>query len=76
MAVDGLKTIHNTGVIHNDALPKNVLIVPGTTSQRVVWIDFDISIVFSAKGTRGLLNLSDEAEWEVRVFESRVREMQ
>ncbi|KAE8404263.1 hypothetical protein BDV37DRAFT_294105 [Aspergillus pseudonomiae] len=73
MAVDGLKTIHNTGVIHNDALPKNVLIVPGTASQRVVWIDFDISIVFSAKGTRGLLNLNDEAEWEVRFFESRVR---
>ncbi|OGM47025.1 hypothetical protein ABOM_003658 [Aspergillus bombycis] len=75
MVVDGLKTIHSTGVIHNDAHPKNVLTVPETRSQRVVWIDFDISIVFSAKGTRGLLNLNDEAEWEVSIFESRARKM-
>ncbi|PWY82973.1 hypothetical protein BO70DRAFT_261235, partial [Aspergillus heteromorphus CBS 117.55] len=45
-AILNLKIIHGARVVHNDAYPKNTLIAPGTRSQRVVWIDFDVSIVF------------------------------
>ncbi|RHZ52670.1 uncharacterized protein CDV56_103043 [Aspergillus thermomutatus] len=75
IAVDSLKTIHGARVVHNDPHLKNVLIVPKAKSPRVVWVDFDVSIVFSGEGTRGLLTLSDEAEWETKVFESRVRKL-
>ena len=45
--------------------------------RRVVWIDFDVSIVFSADtaGRTLDLDLDEETECEIRVFKSRVRKM-
>ncbi|PGH02790.1 hypothetical protein GX51_04401 [Blastomyces parvus] len=41
----GMKAIHSALIHHKDIYPKNILIVPGTT-ERVVWIDFDVAITF------------------------------
>lgn len=44
-----IQQIHSEALIeHNDPYPKNVLIVPGEQQQpeRVVWIDFDVAIVY------------------------------
>lgn len=59
---------------------RNILVVSGGKGcprQRVVWIDFDVSIVFSADIAGQILDLDldGEAEWEMRVFKSRVRKM-
>lgn len=58
---------------------RNVLVVEGgggNVRRRVVWIDFDVSIVFSVDTARVLdLDLDGEADWEIRVFKSRVRKM-
>ena len=78
-AIAGLEKIHAAGVIHNDPYPRNVLVVPGEgggcIQRRVVWIDFDVSIVFSADtaGRTLDLDLDEETECEIRVFKSRVR---
>ena len=79
-AMASLEKIHAAGVIHNDSYPKNILVVSGGKGcprQRVVWIDFDVSIVFSADIAGQILDLDldGEAEWEMRVFKSRVRKM-
>lgn len=71
MAVEGLKEIHGARVIHNDAYLKNVLVVPRTESHCLVWVDFDVSIVFPKEEIGSTLNLNDEAAWEIKVFESR-----
>lgn len=49
----------------------------GCLQRRVVWIDFDVSIVFSADtaGRTLDLDLDEETECEIRVFKSRVRKM-
>ncbi|OAX85336.1 hypothetical protein ACJ72_00301 [Emergomyces africanus] len=44
-AVDGIKQIHLALIEHNDPYPKNILIVPNDP-ERVVWIDFDVAIVY------------------------------
>ncbi|OJD10962.1 hypothetical protein AJ78_08162 [Emergomyces pasteurianus Ep9510] len=44
-AVIGIQQIHLALVEHNDPYPKNILIVPGD-QERVIWIDFDIAIVY------------------------------
>jgi serine/threonine protein kinase len=62
-AIEGLKAIHSAWVIHNDAEPKNALVV----SNRIVWVDFDVSIVFFGE-KRGDLILADEIESEVEFF--------
>ncbi|OJD21069.1 hypothetical protein ACJ73_07592 [Blastomyces percursus] len=41
----GIRQIHLALIEHNDPYPKNVLIVPGDP-ERVVWIDFDVAIVY------------------------------
>ncbi|KKZ68116.1 hypothetical protein EMCG_06226 [[Emmonsia] crescens] len=41
----GIQQIHLALIEHNDPYPKNVLIVPGDP-ERVVWIDFDVAIVY------------------------------
>lgn len=41
----GIRQIHLALIEHNDPYPKNVLIVPGDP-ERVIWIDFDVSIVY------------------------------
>ncbi|KAK2758953.1 hypothetical protein FQN54_003051 [Arachnomyces sp. PD_36] len=43
----GIERINSALVEHNDPYPKNVLIVPGEP-ERVVWIDFDVAIVYPA----------------------------
>lgn len=48
----------------------------GNVRRCVVWIDFDVLIVFSVGTARVLdLDLDGEADWEMRVFKSRVRKM-
>lgn len=71
MAVDGLRKIHGARVMHNDAYPKNILVVSRTESHRLVWVDFDVSMVFPDEEPGGTLSLDDEAAWEIKVFESR-----
>ncbi|EER38046.1 conserved hypothetical protein [Histoplasma capsulatum var. duboisii H88] len=44
-AVHGIEQIHSALVEHNDAYPKNILIVPGDP-ERVMWIDFDVAITY------------------------------
>lgn len=46
-AVAGIEDIHSVGVEHNDPYPKYILIVRGSM-ERVVWIDFDIAIIYEA----------------------------
>lgn len=46
-AVAGIEDIHSIGVEHNDPYPKYILIVRGSM-ERVVWIDFDIVIIYEA----------------------------
>lgn len=76
MAIEGLKKIHGAHVVHNDAYPKNVLVVPRTESHRVVWIDFDVSIVFPAEETtKGPLDWNFEVPLEMSFFESRVSKL-
>jgi hypothetical protein len=41
----GIQQIHLALIEHNDPYPKNVLIVLGD-SERIVWIDFDVAIVY------------------------------
>jgi len=53
--VRGLMKIHEAGVLHNDAFPKNMLVVPGT--GRAVWVDFSCAKI----------GLPDEFEYEMRV---------
>ncbi|KAI9824125.1 MAG: hypothetical protein M1819_001080 [Sarea resinae] len=38
--IDGLKAIHEALVLHQDAKPHNMMVVPGDP-DRVLWIDFD-----------------------------------
>ncbi|PYI09804.1 hypothetical protein BO78DRAFT_362287 [Aspergillus sclerotiicarbonarius CBS 121057] len=64
-----LGQIHQAGVIHNDAYPKNILVVPGKQGQRIVWIDFDVSIVFVG-GKRPKMNLDDEIDMENQLIRS------
>ncbi|PGH31336.1 hypothetical protein GX50_05875 [[Emmonsia] crescens] len=64
----GIQQIHLALIEHNDPYPKNVLIVPGDP-ERVVWIDFDVAIVYSnenyiGKRERGWI------EFETRCVES------
>lgn len=75
IAIEGLQKKHDARVIHNDNYPKNVLVVPQDKSQRAVWVDFDVAIVFPAEGTRGLLSLPEEDEWEMEVVKSRMRKL-
>ncbi|KAJ5582011.1 hypothetical protein N7535_000631 [Penicillium sp. DV-2018c] len=76
IAFEGLKKIHGARVIHNDTYPKNVLVVPRPEPHRVIWVDFDVSIVFSPEEeTRGKLNLDDEAAVEMELFECRARRL-
>lgn len=44
-AVIGIRQVHLALIEHNDPYPKNILIVPGDP-ERVVWIDFDVAIVY------------------------------
>lgn len=46
-AVVGLERIHNALIHHRDIYPKNILIVRGHP-ERVVWIDFDVSVTFDS----------------------------
>ena len=49
----------------------------GCLQRRVLWIGFDVSIVFSADTAGRILDLDldEETECEIRVFKSRVRKM-
>lgn len=51
-AVAGIRDIHSAHVEHNDASPKHILIVlEGEGNlERIVWIDLDVSTVYSVAG--------------------------
>ena len=51
-AIDGLKEIHAAQIHHYDLYPKNILIVHGSP-ERVVWIDFDVAMIFPNNATVG-----------------------
>ncbi|PWY83805.1 hypothetical protein BO94DRAFT_625381 [Aspergillus sclerotioniger CBS 115572] len=69
-AKDALNQIHQAGVIHNDPHPTRNLVV--ASGGRVVWVDFDTSIVFSG-ARRGELDFNEEACDELKYFESCAR---
>lgn len=54
-AIDGLKAIHAAHIHHYDLYPRNILIVRGSP-ERVVWIDFDVAMIFPNKATVGSPN--------------------
>ncbi|OJD21016.1 hypothetical protein ACJ73_07645 [Blastomyces percursus] len=64
----GIRQIHSALIEHNDPYPKNVLIVPGDP-ERVVWIDFDVTIVYPNETYIGKKE-SRYIEFETRVVES------
>jgi hypothetical protein len=67
-AVIVIQQIHLALVEHNDPYPKNILIVPGDR-ERVVWIDFDVAIVYpnnTCIGEKGRRRI----EFETEVVES------
>ncbi|PWY96197.1 hypothetical protein BO94DRAFT_2299 [Aspergillus sclerotioniger CBS 115572] len=64
-----LDQIHQAGVIHNDAYPKNILILQRQEGERIVWIGFDVSIVF-VEGRRDKLNYDDEVDLENQLIRS------
>lgn len=74
MTINGLQRIQCRSHTERYEPPK-VLAIPQDTSQRVLWVDFDVSIVFPTERTRGLLSLNDEAEWELSMFKSCVRKL-
>ncbi|RDW64340.1 uncharacterized protein DSM5745_09751 [Aspergillus mulundensis] len=56
-AMEGMKEIQKAGVIHKDVYPKNILLVRDETeskSNRMVWIDFDVSTTFTELGEKNL----------------------
>ena len=71
LASEGLKTVHNARVIHNDPYLKNVLVSEAEAGgKRVVWMDFDIAIVFPTDSKmRGSLDLEEEIRLEREFFE-------
>lgn len=48
--VAGINDIHSAYIEHNDPYPRNILIVPGSP-ERLVWIDFDIAIIYHVENT-------------------------
>ena len=64
-----LDHIHQAGVIHNDSYPKNILVVPEQQRQRIVWIDFDVSILF-VEGRREKMSYDDEVDLENQLIRS------
>ncbi|PGH29268.1 hypothetical protein GX50_07983 [[Emmonsia] crescens] len=63
-AVTGIQLVHLALVEHNDPYPKNILIVPGDL-ERVVWVDFDVAIVYPNKtyiGKKGRSRIEFETE--------------
>lgn len=67
--------MHRACVLHNDTYPKNVLIVPGSTTdgvdELVLWIDFDIAINFGTEESGGRLKYDESKE---TAFEKRLVE--
>ncbi|OJD15393.1 hypothetical protein AJ78_04363 [Emergomyces pasteurianus Ep9510] len=65
-AILGIEAVHRARVAHNDPYPKNLLIVPGMTSNgtddRVVWIDFDIAFNFGSMRVGGRLQYDESIE--------------
>ncbi|PWY79404.1 hypothetical protein BO94DRAFT_567738 [Aspergillus sclerotioniger CBS 115572] len=49
-AIEGMKQIHNAHVHHRDIYPKNILLVPGGSDKRLVWVDFDVATTFNDVG--------------------------
>ncbi|KKZ60905.1 hypothetical protein EMCG_00666 [[Emmonsia] crescens] len=45
-----LHEIHKARVYHGDAYPRNMMISPGKTTTRVLWIDFDSAQTFPEEG--------------------------
>lgn len=67
-AFTGIRKIHSALVEHNDPYPKNILIVPGDL-ERVIWIDFDVAIVYPDNGYIGEKERG-RIEFETGVVES------
>jgi hypothetical protein len=67
-AIKGLREIHRSLVHHHDVYPKNILIVHGQL-ERVVWVDFDITITFSNKESMGYRE-EQHCEQEIKLVES------
>ncbi|GKZ23543.1 hypothetical protein AbraIFM66951_007578 [Aspergillus brasiliensis] len=66
-AIQGLEAIRSGGVIHNDPKLDNVVVTSGVAS-RVVWLDFDVAIMFEGI-TRGKLDFMEEATFEISLFQ-------
>ena len=61
LAVRGICEIHAAYVWHGDIHPRNILILPDSDPERVVWIDFDHSVVPCYEPRLTRLSLLDEA---------------
>ncbi|PGG99209.1 hypothetical protein AJ79_08639 [Helicocarpus griseus UAMH5409] len=75
--VIGIQQVHLALVEHNDPYPKNILIVPGDFG-RIVWVDFDVSIVYPNEtyiGKKGRSRIEFETE-VVKSFEQLLEEDQ
>ncbi|KKZ63789.1 hypothetical protein EMCG_01893 [[Emmonsia] crescens] len=67
-AVISIQQIHLALVEHNDPYPKNILIIPDDP-ERVVWIDFDVAIVYPNNTYIGKKE-HQRIEFETEVVES------
>ncbi|OJJ44208.1 hypothetical protein ASPZODRAFT_71794 [Penicilliopsis zonata CBS 506.65] len=61
LIINGIKEIHAAHVKHQDAYPKNILIVP-SDQERVVWVDFDVATTFKTFGAAEKQSCKDEYE--------------
>ncbi|KKZ58600.1 hypothetical protein EMCG_05496 [[Emmonsia] crescens] len=67
-AVTGIEEVHLALVEHNDLYSKNIFIIPGDL-ERVIWVDFDVAIVYLNKTYIGKKGHS-RIEFETEVVES------
>jgi|GEM_PF-5903101 len=54
---DALGQVHNAGLLHRDIKPDNIMLVPGTTKERAVLIDFGTARKFSSDKTQPMTAL-------------------
>ncbi len=54
-----LRDIHNVGIRHGDPYPRNIM-VAGKDQNRVVWIDFDRAVTYTANLTAKQRRLMNE----------------
>jgi predicted Ser/Thr protein kinase len=43
--LEGLSKIHKAGVLHDDSFRRNMMVMPGPSGKRAVWIDFSCAHV-------------------------------